>query len=171
MAYVFMVLMLCSQGLFASTQIILTQEQEKVAKQKSTFVGLTLSASGVVVPIATGFVIEPRAVLFATGVMIGPSIGHWYAGQWGRGLVTIGLRLGGVALGAVGYSAAWSSSESAEAMIFPILAVVIIGGTGIYDFVTISSSVRKYNEKQTMEIKPELDLERKQYGLKIVYHF
>jgi hypothetical protein len=37
--------------------------------------------------------------VFLGGLIIGPSVGHFYAGQAGRGLATIALRGAGTALG------------------------------------------------------------------------
>ena len=37
--------------------------------------------------------------VFIGGVVVGPSVGHWYAGQFGRGLGTAALRGLGTAVG------------------------------------------------------------------------
>jgi hypothetical protein len=42
---------------------------------------------------------EEGGILFLSGLIIGPSVGHFYAGQVGRGLGTMGLRAGGTVAG------------------------------------------------------------------------
>lgn len=68
-------------------------------KRKSGIGAFLLSASATVGPMLLGAVVgESRngevvgILLFTGGLVVGPSVGHWYAGQTIRGWVTVGLR-------------------------------------------------------------------------------
>jgi hypothetical protein len=70
-----------------------------------------MSVSTTLVPVGLGYVIaqQSNAIgggLAFTGVVLGPSAGHWYAGRPGRGLATAALRLGTGLLAAAGALAA-----------------------------------------------------------------
>ncbi len=68
---------------------------------KSPGTALLLSAASTTGPILAGVAIGngTGAGLFLTGLIVGPSVGHFYAGQAGRGLGTIVLRAGGTVAG------------------------------------------------------------------------
>ncbi len=66
-------------------------------KRKSPLGALALSLGATVVPTAVGLALFygslPASLISLTGgVVFGPSIGHWYAEQAGRGWLTVGLR-------------------------------------------------------------------------------
>ena len=67
-------------------------------KSPSTAFMLSLASTGV--PVAAGVLVANSSsagagvILISGGVVIGPSVGHWYAGRVGRGLATAGARLG-----------------------------------------------------------------------------
>jgi len=68
-------------------------------KSPGTAAVLSIVATGA--PIATGFALgdDTGAKLFLGGLVIGPSVGHLYAEQFGRGFGTIALRGAATALG------------------------------------------------------------------------
>jgi hypothetical protein len=70
-------------------------------RRKSPATGLLLSLGATTVPMASGIAIGPDAGawIFLGGVVVGPSMGHFYAGQVGRGLGTTALRAAGAAVG------------------------------------------------------------------------
>lgn len=113
------------------------------------------------------------------GLLLGPSAGHFYANQTGRGFKGIGIRLT-IVLGTGYYM-----SKSAEGL-HPDETVmigglgVLAGGTlilihGLYDMCIAPSSVRKYNESlmegNSLRLVPEVDPVNENYGLSIVYNF
>jgi len=82
--------------------------------RKAPNAALFLSLGSTVVPISLGAALaatdgasgETAGSLIAGGILVGPSVGHWYAGRTGRGFATLGVRL---ALGALGL-ALWARS-------------------------------------------------------------
>jgi len=113
------------------------------------------------------------------GFILGPSTGHFYAEQWGRGLKTVGIRVGIGVAGITGTSILGmlivegiDPEDFPEIMISLIptaLAAAAIVGHGVYDITTTPESVRRYNEK--VQLKPEINLKEKRCGLGIVYRF
>ena len=71
-----------------------TWPADSVRRQKSPGVALGLSLGSTVVPMAAGAGLRNGggAVVFLAGVIVGPSVGHLYAGQVWRGLGTMALR-------------------------------------------------------------------------------
>jgi len=75
---------------------------DSVGPPKSPLVGFALSFVSTAAPMAVGVGLGPDGggpAVFLAGVMVGPSVGHFYAGRVVRGLGTIALRGAGVALG------------------------------------------------------------------------
>lgn len=75
--------------------------QSAVPAQKSPSTAFWLSFTTTTVPVAAGLAAQDAAggVLFLSGLVIGPSVGHFYAGQVGRALGPLAIRAGGSALG------------------------------------------------------------------------
>lgn len=69
--------------------------------RKSPTGALLLSLGATVAPMAAGFAAQhdAGAWVFLSGVVVGPSVGHLYAGRAGRGFATIALRGVGAAVG------------------------------------------------------------------------
>lgn len=77
-----------------------------VPAQKSPSTAFQLSFFSTVVPMGAGTIAlasssdnEAGAFAFLGGLIVGPSVGHFYAGQGGRGIGTLLLRGAGTALG------------------------------------------------------------------------
>ena len=73
-----------------------------VPTRKSPTTAFELSLMSTVLPAGVGALTldsEAGGVAFLGGLVIGPSVGHFYAGQVGRGVGTILLRGAGTALG------------------------------------------------------------------------
>ena len=68
---------------------------------KSASTGVLLSLGSTTIPMATGIGMRSGtgAWLFLGGIVVGPSVGHVYAGQVARGLGTMGLRAASAAVG------------------------------------------------------------------------
>lgn len=77
----------------------------KPFKPKSGKRALMLSVGATLIPVGLGTIAaignreSLAAGLISSGLLIGPSVGHFYVGRAGRGLTTIGIRF---ALGTVG---------------------------------------------------------------------
>ena len=75
------------------------------------------------------------------GIMVGPSLGNFYGGLWGRGLLMTGLRVG-TSVAVIAYSMYHDESDN-KAVVALWLGTLI--GSSIYECVTVKSAVRKHN--------------------------
>lgn len=119
--------------------------------------------------------------LCVTGVLVGPSMGHFYAGNYMRGAASIGLRAGIAGLGfllVVGVMSSYGIDDIGGA----IIGTAIIGGagigilaSGIYDILTCPDAVRKYNQsirdQSGLYLAPRINLTENSYGLTLGYSF
>ncbi|MGB9720946.1 MAG: hypothetical protein ACPL28_05640 [bacterium] len=156
------------------------------AREKSKSVALNWSMGATLFPVMigiSGFSFMPWRVnvgIVLSGIAIGPSMGHFYAEQPLRGLATIGLR---TALGCLGrYSLdgfTWSIEYGGGSSFWFFLgtcgsaAGIIV--SVIYDWATVSTSVKKYNEgiktKFNLNFVPNIDIKEKKYGLSVACNF
>jgi hypothetical protein len=135
------------------------------AQKKSLSAALGLS---VLVPVAgcyAGVRLE-SAELFLLSFGIAPSLGHFYAGQWGRGIAFIGIR----SLVMVGTVSMTIQSHDLD----DALGALVLGLCGcctvtLIDWIMVPSSVQKYNER--FQIEPQINLQNDQYSLGISYNF
>jgi len=112
-------------------------------------------------------------------VVLGPSLGHFYAEQPGRGIRGIMIRTSIVA-GATGFGYLATRDSDPDSRGFTVMGAILLGGLlscahGVYDICTTPSSVRKYNESLRYEaglkLVPETDPLNEAYGLSLVYGF
>ena len=75
------------------------------------------------------------------GIMIGPSLGNFYGGLWGRGLLLTGLRVG-TTVAAMAYTMYYDESDNTA--VVALWLGTLIGST-IYECATVKSAVRKHN--------------------------
>jgi hypothetical protein len=119
-------------------------------------------------------------VLCITGVIVGPSAGHFYAGDYMRGFGGIGLRAGIAGLGFLGVVKTYTSDS--DDMAKAIIGTVIAGtagigilASGIYDIWTCPDAVYKYNQSISnsggLYLSPEINITEKSYGLTLGYSF
>ena len=89
----------------------------------------------------------PEAVLFLTGYMIGPSIGHFYSGRAGRAFAGIGIR--GVALvgSVLGFAYSFDESGPGRGSGLLIASLLVGAGSVLYDIVDAPHSARVHNER------------------------
>lgn len=124
------------------------------------------------------------ALLIGAGALIGPSLGHFYANEWGRGLATVGLRalgaLGGFGLTGLGFVFAFGQMPAAG--VACLVGAAALGlttlGLAIYDFVDAADAARRYNRKQRVRrrlaIAPTLSKTasgRQRYGVALTGTF
>jgi hypothetical protein len=153
---------------------------EPALRSPGVAVGLALGAT--IIPIAIGYSTDFDHMWWfaASGFAIGPSVGHFYASQWGRGLTTAGLRAGLLAIGMdfAAYSIAESFFGHTSSIGSPLIAVAsFLGafGLALYDLGTTEASVNKYNDSISSTGRsyfvPHIDFRAKRYGLTFVYNF
>ncbi len=112
-----------------------------------------------------------------SGVIVGPSVGHFYAGNYMRGFVSVGLRAGIAGLGFLGVVETYSSDIGGAIICAVIGGVTCIAllASGIYDIWTCPDAVRKYNKSVRgyggLYLAPEINIENESYGLTLGYSF
>jgi hypothetical protein len=74
------------------------RDSTRAHKSPGTAFALSFFSTAVPVAVGAGMGNGGGAGVFLGGVVVGPSVGHFYAGQVTRGLVTAGLRGAGTAL-------------------------------------------------------------------------
>jgi len=157
--------------------------------KKSIHAAINWSAGATLIPIfvamypsRTSHIPGPyRGLMAGMGMICGPSAGHFYAKQWGRGFKGLAIRSA--------ISAFWGAILLGESPRYPqefdfpsplsITAIIIGGGTlfglAIYDISTVPESVRKYNESigamARLHMRPDLNLKVHSYGISLVYNF
>ena len=157
------------------------REQKELKSGKTALLG---SFAATLAPIAAGGLLlsggseEFGLSLAFAGLLVGPSAGHFYAGQTKRGMTGMGIRLLVAAGGAYFISHSEEHHPDSGGWAFAYTGW-IVGGVmllhGIYDICTTPSSVRKYNksvlEESTLKVVPEVDPFNESYGLSVVYTF
>lgn len=91
--------------IFSAGESASRYNEREGAALKSPATATIVSVVGTAAPIGLGALLlntgydGTGALLVASGVLLGPSAGHWYAGRPGRGAVTAALRAGIIVLG------------------------------------------------------------------------
>ena len=162
-------------------------------QQKSSMVALSYSLGATILPSIPTLIflcsseegevyvpVTSLALSFA-GIIAGPSMGHFYAGNREKGMSSIGFRSICFGAGAltllIGGGYLMSNMDSDLTLIFLIAQAtgIAIAGSALFDIFTCPSSVRKYNQSIRgyggFYLTPEIDLKTKNYGLSIAYRF
>lgn len=148
--------------------------------RKSPKRALFYSLGATVLPTAAGMNVGDAGagvVLVLLGAGLGPSIGHLYAGNNDQALVGIGLRVGGGALGTLGFASALNASlEGQDAG--GSGALFLVGGltvliSGVYDIFTADNAAREYNEAHGLnaQMTPTVGPRGEQAGLALRVSF
>ena len=94
--------------------------------------------------------------LLGVGVMaVGPSAGHFYAGETGHGLVTSGIRAGGMVATAVGFSMSFclfdcearDQTERHNGELLMLTGLGVYAATTLYDLVDAHQAVARVNKR------------------------
>lgn len=128
-----------------------------------------------------GFVVVGSVVLSVSGLIIGPSAGHFYAENSARGQKSMGLRtvfalvgVGGVLTGLANLCSEDYSAAKGGATIAVASGICILGSAA-YDILTCPQSVEKYNQsirnQGGLYLTPEMYLTNESYGLSLSYRF
>ena len=171
--------------------ILYSIEAQETRKPKSETTAFYWSLGATLMPCLPSIIIRRGGAapwgaiqvgLIASAIIVGPSAGHFYANQWGRGLKSAVLRLGLSALGSAfflkGYGEAhpWSGDGGGgtQAVLGIVFLVPAIGSV-VYDIFNAPSSARKYNESigisGNVYLIPKVDLKEESYGLSVIYCF
>ena len=136
-------------------------------KSEALAVGLSLGATVIPIAVVYGTADDENSYWFLlpafTGIVMGPSMGHFYAEQWGHGFRTVGVRLGICALGCMGMGLAAGTGGE--------IALGALVAHALWDIAQAEKSAYKYNENITIRIQPEINLKEKRYGIGFVYRF
>ncbi len=158
------------------------REQKELKSESTALLGsLTVTAAPVFIGAMSfsGNSEDFGLSLAFAGLLVGPSAGHFYANQTGRGLKGIGIRLA-IALGTSYFISKSTEGHHPDETVMTGGLGVLGGGAlilihGIYDMCTTPSSVRKYNEslmeENSLRLVPEVDPFNESYGLSLVYGF
>ena len=129
--------------------------------RKSAGAALAWSIGGTALPIAVGAVVlgsspaenaaSPGAVLLIVGGVLGPSLGHFYAGRPLRGAATATLRIVFVAVALHAGPGQGSEGVPSATEAFFLLAGA---ASAIVDVVTAPRSARSYNERWGLSLVP-----------------
>jgi hypothetical protein len=151
-----------------------TAESLGLPKEKTAF---TLSLTGALVSFAAATGDAPSEISSAlgiaavAGIMIGPSLGCFYGGCWGRGLLMTGLRVG-VSVAAIAYSL---ENDEADNTAVGVLWLSTLIGSAIYECATVKAAVRKRNAGRLAKQGVKLDvapfLARRGAGLSVQLSF
>lgn len=169
--------------------ILFLLEAQEMKKPKSEGTALAWSLGATVIPCLPSIFIRRRGVAapwtaFQVGVIssaisaifVGPSAGHFYAGQSRRALGGIVIRALGVGISLALLKDTDMSDVGDMGKIGAGLSLFFaMVGYSVYDICTAPRSVRKYNEsiKKTGNVYliPKIDMKEKSYGLNVVYNF
>jgi hypothetical protein len=126
-------------------------DAQEVKKPKSENTAILWSLGSTMIPVGLGY-LKGNLLPVIPGIIIGPSVGHFYAEQWGRGIKSAAYR---TIISGLGIALSYGMVEGAfrENRREPLVAgIVVIGATGtsliisaLYDIFTAPSSARKYN--------------------------
>lgn len=105
------------------------------------------------------------------GIMIGPSLGNFYGGLWGRGLLLTGLRVGTT----VAMMAYTMYNDESDNTAVAVLWMSTLIGSAIYECATVKSAVRKHNAerlaKHNLKVAVAPFLARRGAGLSVQLSF
>lgn len=113
--------------------------------------------------------------MIAGGLIVGPSMGHLYANQWGRGCVGIGSRVlvGGITAYWLCAISSIDSEDLSGAAFIGLAGCATTLGLILWDISEVPHSVRKHNmaveKSNSIDLQPMIGKDR--CGLMVVYRF
>ena len=131
--------------------------QETQPAFKSPQTALWMSMLGTVVPLAMTIPTvfressgpddgQMEALLFLGGLVVGPSLGHFYAGRPGRAFSGMGLRIVGLGGLAGAFAMSWDS-DSSGAEPLALISLGLMATTLVWDIAAAPKSARIHNDK------------------------
>jgi hypothetical protein len=120
-------------------------------------------------------------LLSVSGIIIGPSVGHFYAGNTSRGLKSTCFRAvsgGAFLLSSGGILSVVNDASFGNVELYITIAIVsglATVGSVVLDIWTCPSSVEKHNklirEQSGLYFSPEIDIKDESYGFSLSYRF
>jgi len=120
-------------------------------------------------------------ILAISGVILGPSAGHFYAGNTKRGFMSVGFRTVSTSaflLSSGGVLSIINDASFGNVELYIAIAIVsgvATVGSVMFDIWTCPNSVKKYNRSvldyRGFYLSPEVDIEDESYGLSLTYRF
>lgn len=170
-----MVCLLMASLICCSTSMARRPSGVEIIKPKSPGKAYLLSFVGTVAPIGIALSSERRhcdglgigGILFLAGTIVGPGLGHSYAGTESRLWQGIGIRSAAWVAMLIGvaasFNANWNSARnsnkgSAIGVVFTFGGIALLFGSSIYDIATADDSARLYNEKNGFAEKASISL-------------
>ncbi|MBN1694390.1 hypothetical protein JW879_03205 [candidate division WOR-3 bacterium] len=128
-----------------------------------------------------GSIVAGSFILSLAGFVIGPSAGHFYAGNSSRAQKSMGLRTVFALVGGAGILTGFANlchedfgAAKGGAAIATISGICILGSAA-YDISTCPQSVEKYNKSISdhgrLYFSPEINLKDESFGLSLSYRF
>ena len=147
------------------------------ASEKSPLLAFTLSAVCTGVPIGISLSrpddrTSLPPILFFSGLVLGPAIGYFYADEWGRGFLGMGVRLGigGLMFLAAGGMVGNSTSSLASAAVFGLIGIAFVFVDALYDLIDLPSVVSEHNALRRvfgLAFTPTYSLDTRATGIRI----
>ncbi|UCC45322.1 MAG: hypothetical protein JSU65_05225 [Candidatus Zixiibacteriota bacterium] len=153
---------------------------------KSPQAATNLSLFGTLAPVGLGIMMTPNQsygfglreatclTAIVGGIVVGPGLGHAYAGNYGRLWVGMGLRLLAVGGAMTVMALTWNDSDSETGAAAGFASLVLLGGSAIADIAAAGRSARNYNEKHGLTgftITPTYFAEHDACGLTFALNF
>jgi len=116
------------------------------------------------------------ALSFTAGLLVGPSLGYFYAGQSGRAWRGVGLRVLGLGAAVVAAAASWDcyGDECDTAGVVALLGSAVTLGSAIYDIATVRGAVRRSNDEArgvSVSVAPTYSSRRHAAGVSVQLKF
>jgi hypothetical protein len=156
-------------------------------KLKSEALAFRLSLYGTLIPLTIGLFGVRLAFL---GCLIGPSLGYFYAGLWGKALRGIGVRtlagaatfagaaigFAGILSGIFGGSSAAKEAEEAETLgsLLAYGGVILFAVSGLVDIFSVKSAVWEHNQRlqeKKLSLAPFYLPSSKTIGIQVQFSF
>ena len=152
--------------------------EETAYNVKSEHIALAWSLFGTLVPVTAGILIRDNdlyegadGILIVGGVIVGPSLGYFYGGCAGEGLLWLGIRACLISIPAVLRETS-PNAEDGRAIFF-ILGLLAFT-SAVADISQVEEAVRKRNqsmEKTTLTVTPKFFYGSKANGLELKIMF
>lgn len=149
--------------------------------QKSPLLAFALSALSTGIPVGIALA-EPDAkgsapaILFTSGLVLGPLVGYLYGGVAGRGLLGAGIRFGvtGLTYLAAASTAGPSFSSLGSAVVVLVLGTAFVGVDAIYDILAVGGYVNEQNNLNRVfgvSVTPTYSFSTQSTGIQLTISF
>lgn len=85
--------------------------------------------------------------VFGSGLIVGPSFGHFYADNTQQAVTGIALRTARATALLVGVEDSFRQNSSGGPEVVSVIGLVTVVGSAVYDIATAAHAAREYNER------------------------